>query len=51
VKADAVIFQGGQNEGPTVGGTFELVAANDVSLYQVKLPATHVDLPGKAPAK
>jgi hypothetical protein len=49
VKAEAVIFQGGQNEGPSVGGTFQLVAANDVSLYQVKLPATRIDLPGKNP--
>jgi hypothetical protein len=48
VRAAAVTFQGGQDGPPSLGGTFQLVS-DDVSLYEVKLPATHVDAPGKTP--
>jgi hypothetical protein len=49
VKADAVTFQGNQNGPPSLGGTFELVS-NDVDLYQVKVPATLMDAPGRSVA-
>jgi len=47
VKADEVIFQGGQDGPPSVGGTFELIVANNVALYQVKVPATPIVAPGR----
>jgi hypothetical protein len=46
IKAGSVIFQGGQDGPPALGGTFELIA-NDLPLYEVRLPATHVDPIGK----
>jgi hypothetical protein len=46
IKAASVIFQGGQDGPPALGGTFELIA-NDLPLYEVRLPATHVDPLGK----
>jgi hypothetical protein len=53
VKADTVIFQGGQDGPPALGGTFQLVVDNEVPLYKVKMPATPIDVPGKsvAPSK
>ena len=49
VKAEAVTFQGNQNGPPSLGGTFQLVS-DDVDLYQVKVPATLMDAPGRSPA-
>jgi len=46
VKADAVTFQGGQDSPASLGGTFELVGKDvDISLYQVRVPATRMDKP------
>ena len=49
IKANAVTFQGNQNGPPSLGGTFQLVS-DDVDLYQVKMPATLMDPPGRSPA-
>lgn len=49
VKADAITFQGNQDGPPSIGGTFQLVS-DDVDLYQVKVPATPMDAPGRRPA-
>ena len=49
VRANAVTFQGGQDGPPSLGGAFELIA-NDLPLYEVKMPATHVDPVGKSNA-
>ena len=48
VKAESVIFQGNQNGPPSLGGTFQLVSKDvGLDLYQVKLPATLMDPPGR----
>ena len=51
VKATSVTFQGGQDSPPSLGGNFELVGKNveDVSLYDVKVPATRLDAPDRMP--
>jgi hypothetical protein len=49
IKAESVTFQGNQNGPPAIGGTFQLVS-DDVDLYQVKVPATLMDAPGRSPA-
>jgi len=49
VRAATVTFQGNQNGPPSLGGTFQLVS-DDVDLYQVKVPATLMDAPGRSPA-
>ena len=50
IKADAVTFQGGQDSPPSLGGTFELLGGDvDVSLYQVRVPATRMVAPDKTP--
>ena len=49
VKADAITFQGNQNGPPSLGGTFQLVS-DDVDLYQVRVPATLMDPPGRSPS-
>jgi hypothetical protein len=46
IRATSVTFQGGQDGPPSLGGSFELIA-NDVSLYEVRIPATHVEPAGK----
>lgn len=48
VRASSVIFQGGQNGPMSLGGSFQLIA-NDLPLYDVRIPATNVQLPGKKP--
>lgn len=39
VEARAVTFLGGQDDGPSIGGTFDLVSGGN-SLYRVNLPLT-----------
>jgi hypothetical protein len=46
IRAVSVIFQGGQDGPPALGGTFQLIA-NDLPLYEVRMPATHMDPLGK----
>jgi hypothetical protein len=50
IRATSVLFQGGQDGGPSLGGAFELIA-NDVPLYEVRMPSTHVDPVGKNPGR
>jgi hypothetical protein len=47
VRANAITFLGGQDEPPSLGGAFELIS-DDVSLYDVRIPPTRVQLPGKS---
>lgn len=42
IRAEAVIFQGGQDGPPSLGGSFQLIA-NDLPLYDVKVPSTPMD--------
>ncbi len=46
IRAASVIFQGGQDGPPALGGTFQLIA-NDLPLYEVRMPATHMDPLGR----
>ena len=46
VRADAVTFQGGQDGPPSLGGAFQLIN-NDVPLYEVRMPSTRMEPPGK----
>jgi hypothetical protein len=50
IRASSVIFLGGQNGPMSLGGSFQLIA-NDLPLYDVKMPATNVALPGKKPTQ
>ena len=51
VKAEAITFQGNQNGPPSIGGTFQLVSKEEnIPLYEVKVPATLMDAPGRPPA-
>jgi hypothetical protein len=51
VKAEAVTFQGNQNGPPSLGGTFQLIAKDEeLPLYEVKVPSTLMDAPGRPPA-
>jgi hypothetical protein len=48
VRAEAVTFLGGQDGPPSLGGTFHLIANDSsLSLYEVKVPTTPMDPPGK----
>jgi hypothetical protein len=48
IRAGYISFLGGQDTPPSLGGTFELISTDgDVSLYQVKVPTTLIDAPGK----
>src|SRR5579883_2433054 len=48
VKASSVIFQGGQDSPAALGGSFQLVPREgDIPLYEVHMPATQMDRPGK----
>jgi hypothetical protein len=42
IRAENVVFQGGQDGPPSLGGSFHLIA-NDVPLYDVKVPATPIE--------
>jgi hypothetical protein len=42
IKAEAVTFQGGQDGPPSLGGSFQLIA-NDLPLYDVRVPSTPMD--------
>jgi hypothetical protein len=42
VRAETVIFQGGQDGPPSLGGSFQLIA-NDLPLYDVRVPSTPMD--------
>jgi hypothetical protein len=46
IRADAVTFQGGQDGPPSLGGAFQLIN-NDVPLYEVRMPSTRMEPPGK----
>jgi hypothetical protein len=48
IRANAVTFQGGQNGPPSLGGAFELIA-DEVPLYEVRMPATRVETQGRNP--
>ena len=42
VTARSVTFLGGQDEGPSIGGRFDLAGADGSALYVVRLPVTRV---------
>jgi len=46
VRAEAVTFLGGQDGPPSLGGSFQLIA-NDLPLYDVKVPSTPINTQGK----
>jgi hypothetical protein len=47
VTATSVVFLGGQNGPPSIGGTFHLTS-EDVNLYEIKLPTTALSPPAPA---
>jgi hypothetical protein len=49
IRAENVTFLGGQDGPPSLGGSFQLIA-NDLPLYDVKVPTTQIDTgKGRAP--
>jgi hypothetical protein len=51
IRATNVIFQGGQDSAPALGGSFQLISQDgELSLYDVKMPATQMDRPGPGSA-
>jgi len=42
IRAQAVTFQGGQDGPPSLGGSFQLIA-DDLPLYDVRVPSTRLD--------
>lgn len=46
IRATSVTFLGGQSDRPNLGGVFQLLSANRVPLYRVKIPTMEVARPG-----